>query len=168
MKRLFGLILTLALCLSLCACGSGKDKIQQPVNFYYRCSELSYDTSDGLIRAYVAEAAGYTEVLPLLRLYLQGTTDAAFTSTFPAGIQLLDAYVMGKTIYLELNESMADLTGIDLTIACACLTMTALELVDATNVCISANGAAMDGSPSITMSLNDLILQDLYTPETTE
>lgn len=168
MKRILCLILALASLALLCGCSSKKSNIQQPVNFYYRASEINYGSSDGLIRPEIAESSGYTEVQPLLNTYLKGPTTAEFTNPFLSGTYLLDAYVIGKTVYLELNATIADLSGFDLTIACACLTMTTLELVDATYVCISADGALMEGALSITMSLDDLILEDLYTPETTE
>ncbi len=168
MKRFLCLLLALILMLPLCACDSEEEKILEPVNFYYRRSEVDFAAENGLIAPYIAESAGYDEVIPLLQLYLDGCDEDEFHHTFPTGTELLDAYVRDKTLYLFLSADFARLSGVDLRIACACITMTALELVDATYVNISANGVPMDGSLTIILSLEDLILQDVYTPETTQ
>ena len=166
MKRIFCLILSALLIFSLCACHQ-EEKIQKPVNFYYRTAEVTYGSSDGLIAVEVAESEGYTEVISLLNDYLKGPEDDSYQQTFPDGTWLLDAYIAGGTVYLEMNGSFAMLTGVDLSIGCACLAMTALELVDATAVCIYSVNATLDGAATITLTMDDLLLEDYYTPETT-
>ena len=165
MKRFFCLLLSAIMLLTLFGCGSKEQKILEPINFYYRRSEIDFAAENALIAPLVVESAGFDEIIPLLKIYLRGCEDDQFHHTFPTGTELVDAYVRGHTLYLFLSSDFARLTGIDLSIACACITMTALELVDATYVCISANDVALDGAQSVTLSMEDLILEDTFIPE---
>ena len=49
----------------------------------------------------------------------------------------------------------------DLTLACACITLTCLELPGVESVSISAQGSQLAGQQALTMSREDLLLEDL-------
>lgn len=168
MKRFIIFHLTAALLFGLCACQPENPPPRQPVNFYYRNTEITYGSDSGVISAQVSEGAGYTDPIDLLNKYLKGPSDSTHDATFPASTKILDMTVQGDTAYLKMNTSLARLTGIDLTIACACITMTTIELTGVTTVTISANGETLDGSDFITMDRSKLMLLDVYTPEATE
>ena len=165
MKRIICLILVLATLTLLCSCKENNEEILEPVNFYYRKADITFGCDDGVIGAYIAESAGCNGMEEILQLYLQGCNDSQFNDFFPSGTMLKEAKVQGQTAYLTLSSDFARLTGTDLTIACACLTMTTMELVDVTFVCINANGVPMDGSMNITLSRKDLILLDTTQPK---
>lgn len=168
MKKTISFLLAAAICIGLCACQTDTVKLQEPVNFYYRNAEVSYGTSQSLISPLPSESAGYEDTVALLNTYLKGPGSTAYDATFPASTKVLQINYVGSTAYLTMNDSLARYSGIDLTIACACLTLTVIELTGVTTVTISTSNESLDGASSITMTEESLILLDIYTPETTE
>ena len=168
MKRMICLLLVITTLFLLCSCKKNEEVILEPVNFYYAKTDVAFGCDDGVIGAYVAESAGCNGLTEILQLYLKGCKDNRFHNIFPAGTTLKEATVQGQTAYITLTSDFARLSGTDLTIACACITMTTMELVDVTFVCINANGVPMDGSLNITLSRKDLILIDTTQPKDTQ
>lgn len=166
MKRLLCLLLTLILCFSLMACHDDQPKLQAPVNFYYPRLEPTYGTANGMIAPVSAEGAGFDQET-LLNRYLQGPADKDFVSPFPADTKLLSLTDKDTIINLQLNQNFAQLTGMDLTLACACLTLTTIELTGADTVRIFVKDSTLDGAPQIVMDRNCLTMLDIYTPEST-
>lgn len=168
MKRYISLLLIMAICFTLCACKPAPEKIEQPANFYYRNAEISFGANDGLISALPSETVGFDSTITILNEYLKGPKSSEFDTTFPASTKVQQFTIVGDRADVQLNDSLARLTGIDLTIACACLTITTIELTGVSTVTISTANEALDGASSITMSMDSLMLMDIYTPETTE
>lgn len=168
MKRYVCMILAIALCLACLGCRSDQPKLVQPVNFYYRSPEPRYGEPNGIMLPLVTEADGRMEdPLALLNDYLRGPDEAGYESTFPASTKILSMDLSDGRVLLNMNDSLARFTGIDLTVACACLSLTAMELLDVSSVTIRCSNEQLDGAKSITMDQNTLTLLDLYTPETT-
>ena len=92
MKRLLCILLILAL--SLPGCAFKKNRMQEPVTFYYlhkHETEDHYDTffASGAIGSELREAANHRDNLPyLLALYLLGPTSAELDLPFPTGTKL--------------------------------------------------------------------------------
>lgn len=167
MKRIIALLLVMILCLSFWGCEEKETvKIEKPVSFYYRRAQINYGSDDGVIAFCIGEGAGYEEDLTgLLNVYLHNTDDPAFSRTFPAGSQLIKLTITDGVAEIQLNNLFARHTGIDLTIACACLSLTVMELTQVETVCISTTSATLDGAESITMTADSILLLDLYEPE---
>lgn len=161
MKRTICVLLCLTLFAALLGCRSENGKLRQPVNFYYRNSETTYGGIDGLISAQASEGADFEDVTALLNQYLKGPSSNAYQATFPASTKLLSLTVQEDTAYLNMNDALSRLSGIDLTVACACITLTVAELTGVTTVTIRASNADLDGAAVITMNVNALILQDI-------
>ena len=169
MKKLLSLLLCAALLLPLLGCHEEAEKPQQPVNFYYRRAETQFGSAQGVIAPQVSEGAGYADTAALLNAYLKGPSDPAFDNTFPASTKVLSLSVEDGTAYVRLNDSLSLFTGYRLTVACACITLTVLELTDAEAVCITAANEQLDGAASVTMDRASLLLLDLYeNPDTEE
>lgn len=167
MKKIIAFLLVMILCLSFWGCAQ-KDtvRIEKPVSFYYRRAEISYGSGDGVIAICISEGAGYEEdLLGLLNVYLRNSDDPAFVRTFPADSQLIKLKITDGVAEVQLNNLFARHTGIDLTIACACLSLTVMELTQVETVCISTTSATLDGAESITMTADSILLLDLYEPE---
>ena len=64
------------------------------------------------------------------------------------------------TVYVTLSPEITLLTGVDLTMACGCLTLTILSLTEAQQVQIRSVSGLLDGQRSITMDKNTLLLLD--------
>lgn len=149
-KHLLGLLLAACL-LSGCATTGPKD----PVKFYYLLEKYQFGNSSQVFAEDIREAAGHQEDLGyMLQLYLLGPTEEGLRSPLPRGVQILEIREAGSGILLVLSDTSDSLSDIDFTRACACLTMTCLDLTDATRVTIRS------GPRSATMSADNLILQD--------
>lgn len=159
MKHLTAGVLICALLLCFAGCAAQQQLPQQPVNFYYRQNPDSIRYDAPIVLPERREAAGYADSLSaLLALYLRGPISETLTSPFPPGTRLLSVKSEDALVTLQLNTGFADLHGMDLTLACACLTMTCLDLTDAQQVRISVPEALLDGAKSVTMDRSALLL----------
>ena len=168
MKKLLCLILSLLFCVNFWGCQEEKPKLEQPVRFYYLTSTPENGIQDKVIDAVSVEGAGKLEdIHSLLNEYLRGTSEPGFETTFPASTKILKLTVSDSIAAVEMNSAIARLSGIDLTIACACITMTVMELTGASQVRISASNSTLDGAETVVMDINSLTMLDIYTPEPT-
>jgi len=165
MKRILLFLLLMLYIFPLTACS--KASIQEPVNFYYRRVELNYSGTDSVIAAEVREAAGKSgDHSALLRDYLHGPDSDAFVRTIPAEVVLIACHVDGNMADVVLSDEIATLTGMDLTIACACLTLTTIELTGVETVQIRALTSELETGLKIVMDRSCLNLIDSGTPNT--
>lgn len=159
-KRLFilFLVMTLLLCVG---CKQKTESPQDPVGVYYKRAQVSFGASDSVISlAYIDAAGRKTDIEYLLNLYLANETGEEHARTFPKGTTLISIKMDALTAKIVLSDSFADLTGIDLSIACACLTQTVISLTNCQEVIISANNAKLDGQNFITLSQDSYLLLD--------
>lgn len=152
MKR-FCLIATL-LCLLLSGCGQ---YINEPVTFYYIRSEYHEDMN-GILASEKREASGHRDDLAyLLALYMMGPADDELISPIPRGISIYNLESDENSVEIILSESGRVMSDSQYTLACACLSMTCMELTGAKTVTISS------GERSITMDDTNLVLHDFST-----
>jgi len=166
MKRLLCFVTALSI-LILCVGCSGQ-KIKKPVNFYYLKTEYTIGTEDSVIAPEIRESAGYTSDQILLTQYLRGPKGNHLTSPFPAGTALLNVEQTNRCFYITLTDSLAMLSGIELTLACSALAITCAQLTDAPIIQIQTESAMLDGEPYIVISTDSLFLADVYTDTATE
>ena len=160
MKRIICLILAAVFLLSGC-CLSG-ERIKEPVTFYYVRAEYPYTAKDSIFASEEREASGHRNDLTyLLALYLIGPTDEELVSPIPRGTRIYSAVIHQDTVYLNLSDTTSTLTDSAFSIACACLSLTCMDLTDAEFVTVSS------GDRKVTMSAESLMLFDIPT-ETTE
>lgn len=164
MKRAISVAILLCIILPLFGCVSTEDKPKEPVSFYYRRAKLTYSDAASVIAPEARESAGHTEdTAYLLAEYLKGPKSEEFLRTFPTQVSLADLKLGKATAEITLSDNFAVLSGMDLTIACACLTMTVMELTGSETVKISAENALLNNAPQITMDKNCLLLLDSST-----
>lgn len=156
MRRLTALLLCIVL-LSGCTA----PKLNEPGNFYYPRVDTTYSGSNDVIAAEMRELAGMREDLgEILRLYLEGPQDPRLTHSLPPGTELLDHTHFEQVLTLRFSQELAQLSGIELTVAAGCLARTFLPLADATTLILTADGALLNGNTSLKLTLEDLYLQD--------
>jgi hypothetical protein len=161
MKRLICLLLALTLTLCFFGCAKEEEKPEAPVKFYYPRAETVYGVDDGVIAWEWRESAGHEEdYFYLVEQYLKGPQDQAFTWKFSTKVRLKKLEVIGTTAYVVLNDFASLLTGVDLMIACACLTATVAEIMDVKRVTIQAENKLLDGNATISMIRNQILLWD--------
>ncbi len=152
------------ICCLLSCCARQDREITDPVTFYYPRVEPIYGQSDGLIAAQTRSADGDPlDYVYLLSKYLRGPQDDTLTSPFPKGIKLISLRVDGSTVYVTLNDVIASLSGMDLTLACSCLTLTVGGLTQCDTVVIQGENSLLDGSRAIVMRPDSLLLYDSST-----
>ncbi len=153
MKRQIGL--AFLLCLILTGCGQLGERIKEPVTFYYLRAEYAYSTDSGIIGSEEREASGHKDNLSyLMALYLIGPSEEDLVSPIPRGIRFLSAEQTDTRVELKLSDTANVLTDAEFSLACACLTLTCLDLTGAETVTINS------GSRSVTMTRENLILYD--------
>lgn len=161
MKRSIAMILILCLLAALGGCAGDQEEILDPVDFYYPRTGVSFGTDDGVIGSEAREASGHREnPAYLISVYLHGPQSEGLRQIFPVETRLLSLKIIDDEARLLLTDSFAQLTGVDLTLACACLTATAMELTGAQSVRIEAASKTLDGKDSITMNSSTLLLLD--------
>lgn len=157
MKRI--LSLCLLLCLILCGCGQ---RLKEPVTFYYLNANFEEDMST-VILSEQREASGHRDDLSyLLALYLMGPTEDDLRSPIPRGTRIYTSAYSKDSVELHLSDTEKTMTDAEFSLACACLSLTCLDLTDAQSVTISS------GSRSLTMSRDALLLSDTILTENSE
>lgn len=158
MRKVFCLILAALL---LAGCVPKNEKMKEPVTFYYCKQGITYTGSEDVISKEIREGSGLAgDLSSLLDLYLTGPVNDQLYSTIPQGTQVKAADLRNGICYLVLSESFNSLSGMDLTLACVCLTMTILNLTEADTVNISAESGLLDGKLSITITESDILMLD--------
>ena len=158
MKRIICFILVLTL-LFVGGC-SKKSKQNQGTPFYYCAASPSYSTNSCVILEEYRNDIPEVSLLEILECYLAGPQSSDLTTPFPKGLVILSAEQDGDLLQLVVSMEMTGLSGLELTLACGCLTLTCLALTDAQQVQITPIYGLLDGQRSITMDKNILLLFD--------
>ncbi len=132
MKKLLSLLLAFSFLLSGCGFWGS---IKEPVTFYYLCRQYPQDLCCVIVPE-EREASGHAADLSyLLALYQMGPVDENARTPLPSGIRI-QSQRQETGILLELSESAQNLTELDFSLACACLTLTTLDITGADTVTI--------------------------------
>lgn len=169
MKHFLAWILIFTTILCVCGCAQKEPEIQSPVTFYYRRSEVSFEDSTGVIVEETQEASGHeNDLSELMKQYFRGPVSSDMHYTFPNGTDLISLRLQNDQAYVLVTNHLADAKGLDLTIACACITMTVMELTGAKSVEIKAERALLNDAESIVMDAETLLMLDDTAMDTAE
>lgn len=161
MKRMLILLLALWLFPAFLGCSRPNPGIDGAVSFYYQRETTVYWQDDGVLRAEDRDVSALNgDIKLILSEYLKGPVSGGNIQVFPAGTALLSIEILDETASLLLSDAFLSLSGLPLTIACACLTLTTIELTGVETVEIRTSGEFPDGSASIVMDLNCLHFVD--------
>ena len=153
MKKLICFLLCLLL---LCGCSSGKNR-DNTVFFYYCQASTENSLSETVVTAEQREvSADPTDLKNILSLYLIGPLDEELSSPF-RGMKLVSVEKEDSLLLVELSCNDRSLTDIRFSLACACITMTCLELTEAEQVSISC------ADRSATMTRETILVTDTVT-----
>lgn len=152
MKKYFALLLTFLL-LPMTGCAQKAD-----MQFYYPCTEIQYGNTDGVISNEARTAPGHEEdLIYLMKLYLEGPLSQNLYSPFPKGTLLQSLTQEDSSIHIKLSGQLDTMSGLDYTIACACIASTCFDLTDAQAVTVSTDQP--DG-PEMTLNRDSVALYD--------
>lgn len=164
MRRIAAVFLMLALSVSLfAACGQtdSRGNDVQPISFYYRTRQLSYDDS-GVIAPQVYDLGEEDwQLEQIVERYLTGCQDEALESPFPPGTALCRVEQESNADVVVLSREFAALHGMDLSIAAACLAMTLFQCNDGKAVQLYAEGEELDGREFLRLTPEQIVLSDI-------
>lgn len=159
MKRCMSLICAMALLLSLCACSNTKPAVVKPVNFYYKTDPANYQAES--ITAEIRDSDGYEEDLKgLIQLYVDGPVSKDYLNPFPRRLTVESITVNNTTVEVQFNARFSLLSDLDMTTACACLTMTILELTQRHRLIITAVDKSGNVIYTGSMTRDHILLSD--------
>lgn len=150
MKKLSLLILAIAAALlAFAACAGSVQEDEESGYALYFLSDL--DTSGGgdaiaasSLRFTPGEAMSTEDcVRALMELLLAGPDEATLHSPIPEGTALRSLSVSGRRARVDLSAPYARLSGIDLSLADYCITLTLSQLPNVNAVSITANGSEL-------------------------
>ena len=162
MKKLICLILIITMFITIAGCASENvTDIPDAANFYYATKEIEYHTQDGLI-SYEERGVknAVSDLTALINLYLEGPLEDDLMSPFPNNTIVRNISHNSGIFSITLSNEFSKLTGYDLSVACACLTLTIQEFVQTNLVQISAENAELDGNKYISMNTDSLVIYD--------
>lgn len=161
MKKYLCFFLCVLIVGSLCGCGQEDIKLSDPVNFYYPVKiDYRYDY-EPMIQPEQREGKGYEKnLLGFTDRYMNGPENHRLRSVFPQDCYPVSVCRNGSRITVYMSPGFTKLTGIDLTLACSCLTMTLTEYTGAETINICVKDIKLDGQRTIIMSKNDFTLVD--------
>lgn len=165
MKRVLCFFLCVVLLLPLYGC-NGED-VKAPADFYYLQKEYTFGSENSVISAEVRETSGFWTLKLLLAEYLRGPRDPNLLSPFPPGTYVVDILQEDTEITVTMSDSISNLTGIDLTLACSALAKTLIGLTGAEQVQIQAITATIGGERCIILTEEMLTFLDLYQADST-
>lgn len=165
MKQRISLLLILVTLLAAVGCARNTPAPTVPVTFYYPAYETVYDGKTSVIHPEIRDGAGYEDdIAGLLNLYLKGPVSESLRSPFPKQVTVIRYGATSNIATLALSEAFAQLGGIDLTIACACIANTVFDLAQVDRVQILVADAQLNGQTSITFDRDDLYFSDISQP----
>ena len=161
MKKTVAFSLILLMLLSLLGCTQQEPQLNNPISFYYPVVPEYRREDDPVIRAELHEGNGMeTNLLPLLSRYVCGPESPDLVDIFPSDAYPVSIYNHNRAATVYMSPGFAKLTGIDLTMACACLSATLMDIADLETVNICVKDALLDGNQSIMMSRDSFTLVD--------
>ena len=166
MRRFLTAVLVLALLLAACAAPADPEEHEDGYCVYYLAAEEAARGGDRIRGSYEAldlpEDAGLAEeAKALVERMLTGSEDGTLFSPLPQGVELLSLEVRDRTAHVDLSGGMNSLSGVDLTLAYYCLTLTLTALDGVGAVEITVQGRSLGQQPKQIFYERDVLLSDM-------
>lgn len=158
-------LILLSLALLITGCNKSHTTATNSVRYYYINHEVEFGSESGIIVPTVREIEGSADdYFNLVSQYLNGPTSYDCISPFPAGTTLEELNWDQNRVQIVLSPQITTLSGLDLMVACACLTKTVTELTGINTVQIRSSGGLLNGEQVITLNSDSFMLSDQSTP----
>ena len=169
MKKTLSFLLAFLLIAALWGCNPQEPPLESPAKFYYPVDSSYRKNNDMVIKSELREGTGYkNNLLAFTDRYMNGPVSGELISIFPEDCYPVSICKNGETITVYMSPSFAKLTGIDLTLACACLSVTLMDFTGVSTVNICVKDTKLDGHRTIVMTRDSFCLQDETLTEATE
>ena len=161
MRRAAAYLLAAVMVFAMTGCVQQEKEPEGSVAFYYRRGEILFGSAHGVLMYEMREVEkSKMDLSQLLALYLAGPRAPELKNVFPEKCRLVSAEVSKDTAKICLDRSFGELEGMELTVACACLSKTVMELTGAASVQISAENTLLAGMEQIVMDAENILLID--------
>lgn len=168
MKKVLALALT-GLLLSLCGCSGKQQEGADAGDYQIYYSALENQNAAMAVGSESWELPPDTQLVPdLLKALFRDPSAQNLTSPFPEGVRLLSWELEDGCLHLDVSEQYGSLTGVDLTIADACLTLTLCQVQGVESIYVTVEGSEIPYRPIQQLTPSDVLLsngQDTPPPE---
>ena len=161
--RLCALVLALLL---LAGCGASVSvEKTEPIDFYFCAAEETEQTIDferpsGALSVQTVDLGRQDiSIGEILTRYLAFCRDGGY-GPFPAGLEYTDLALEDGVLALTFNDAFSALSGVDLSLAAAALTMTLTQISGVDGISIHGRSAILSGDWQEVFTADDFLLQD--------
>lgn len=141
MKRTGVLILALCLLTQAGGCARPDGAVGSGTSYCIYYSALGDESAESAVACEARLLPEQEDQVPaLMQALLSPPETQTLASPFPDGVRLLDWEVAGGQLHLDLSEQFGGLTGVDLTVADACLALTFCQLEEVESVYVTVEG----------------------------
>lgn len=162
MRRFAALFLSLVMLLGFAGCSTKGDTRINPITFYYKNTDLRYNSEAKVL--YGRDVDLENDQIPIsevVSLYLEGPDETFLESPFPPNARLEQAVWTGDLLKLTLSDEFNSLTGLDRTLAMACLTLTLTQVKGIDRIQVFTSNGGFSYRNNQPMSASDFVLEDL-------
>lgn len=161
MRKFLCFALILCCLFGIVACTDDDAVPENAVTVFFKREKPVFGTADGIIGTSYLDAEGHMQDhIYLLNKYFRTVPEEGFLSPFPTGLAVLSFKLEGLTAKIVLTDCVADLSGMQLTVALVCMTQTVMSLTGCQEVIISAYSRQLDGQNFITLNRDSYLLLD--------
>ena len=163
-NRILCLLLALALTLSGCAAAAATAQEEKNCQLYYLVRDLDRSAGGDAIASEVStlpkesDSPTETQAEDLMNALLSGPAGSDLKSPFPEGTRLLGVEIRGSHAKVDLSAAYRSLSGIDLTLADYCVTLTLTQLSAIRSVSILVRGQELSYRDSQRFRPRDVLL----------
>ena len=161
--KLCALVLALLL-LAGCGASAGVELVN-PINFYFcvetdEAENADFERPSGALSVQTFDLGRQDiSIGEILTRYLAFCRDGGY-GPFPAGLEYTDLALEDGVLALTFNDAFSALSGVDLSLAAAALTMTLKQISGVDGVSIHGRSAILSGDWQEVFTADDFLLQD--------
>lgn len=153
-------ILLACILFAFCGCNTHTRGISSgSVKFFYLQNKIAYNSAGSVVSHETKQPSKLTPE-ELISQYLQGPTKKNLVSPFPAELKLISIAQEDTIVKILLSDELTSLSGLELTLACSCLTKTLQGILPAESYEISSTGGKLNGKSSILITPNTFVWED--------
>lgn len=163
MNRVLCYILAIVLLLSMAGCNTTSKDSNKTEKFYYCTNPITYGKETSVITPEIREPNNPNgNTMSIINEYLCGPVSDQYSSPFPGDVRVISISKSDRVVKICLSSQFSTLSGMRLTVAAACLSLTIFDLLEAESVIIQTDGALLNGKTSIRIDKDSLITMDQY------
>ena len=160
MKKIITLFLVVALLFCFSGCVADNTDMAKPVTVYYCQKKIDYGSDMGLIAPDQIDFGDWNgRMLAFMNFYISAPVKEGMYSPFPAGASINAIEYRNEILKVQLNPLFSRLSACELTVACACISLTLFELTSASSVSFSFHSGTNE--TIAVMTRDNLIFKDL-------